>query len=123
MFDRILVVEDTADLLANIIDVLEMEGYSVTSASNGKEALRQLSKVHPNLIITDLLMPVMNGFDLISEIRKNAKMDNIVILVYSAMPAQESEKKVLALGANAYLKKPSTLEALVETVNKLIKKD
>lgn len=115
----ILVVEDTTDLLTSIVEVLHMEGYEVSHASNGREALSQLSILNPDLIITDLMMPEMNGFDFIGQVRENAKWKGILILVYSALPKNENEKKVLDLGADAYLKKPSTLEALVELVHQL----
>ena len=123
MTKKILVVEDTIDLRNNIIEVLTMEGYEVSGAVNGKEGLTLLKKMKPDLIITDLLMPKINGFDLIKQVRENTKWKNVPILVFSAMPAQENGEKILELGANAYLKKPSTLEVLVEVVNKLIKNE
>ncbi len=117
---QILIVEDTADLRHNIVEVLSMEGFTVSDSANGEEALVLLETINPDLIITDLLMPKMNGFDLIQNIRQNIQWKNIPILVFSATPPIENEKRVLELGANSYLKKPSTLEALVDVVNKLI---
>jgi DNA-binding response OmpR family regulator len=119
MASHILLVEDTADLRDNISEALSMEGYSVRSSGNGKQAIEQMMVNRPALIITDLLMPEMDGFELIKHIRGVHNWDDIAILVYSAMPPQETEKKVLTLGANLYLKKPSTLEALVDAVQKL----
>ena len=120
---RILIVEDTADLLAHIVELLRMEGYLVTAVSNGREALKLLAKIQPDLIITDLLMPEMNGFDFIGQVRGHAIWNKVPILVFSAMPPHENEKKVLELGANSYLKKPATLETLIEAVNKLINQE
>lgn len=119
MNKSILVVEDTADLRQNIVELLNMEDYVVIPACHGKEALTFLEKNTPDLIITDLLMPELNGFDLIIEIRKSNRLRHIPILVFTAMPPQENEEKVLKLGANSYLKKPSTLESLLEAVIKL----
>lgn len=115
-----MIVEDTVDLLANITSILKMEGYFVSSASNGKEALDILRNVRPDLIITDLLMPEMSGFELIRAVREEASFNTIPILVFSAMPPHEHEIKVIGLGANSYLKKPSTVESLVDTVHKLL---
>jgi DNA-binding response OmpR family regulator len=115
-----LIVEDTSDLRENLKELLAMEGFAVTCAVNGKEALKKLKNESPDLIITDLIMPGMDGFELIKYIRKNLKWNVIPILVFSAMPPVETEKKVIALGANSYLKKPSTLEIFVDAVNKLI---
>ena len=120
---HILVVEDTAILRENMIELLRMEEYVVSDAGHGKEALALLKKMKTDLIITDLLTPEMNGFDLIARVRENPKWNRIPILVFSAMPAHENEEKVLRMGANSYLKKPSTLDALLEAVRKLIHND
>ncbi|MEX1239191.1 MAG: response regulator [Cyclobacteriaceae bacterium] len=116
----IMVVEDTADLLAGIQELLQMEGYQVSAVRNGVRALKLLPMARPDLIITDLLMPEMNGFDLIRKVREETMWDAIPILVFSAMPAQENERIVFDLGANSYLKKPGTVEALLVAVNKLL---
>ncbi len=121
MPNKILLVEDTVDLRDNMIELLLMEGYEVSAAVNGEEAMTILKKFSPDLIITDLLMPKMDGFDFIRNVRDQKNWKKIPILVFSAMPSQGNEKKVLELGANAYLKKPSTLDALVEAVTKLVK--
>lgn len=120
MNKHILIVEDTKDLLANIQELLAMEGYDVWTANNGKEGLQVLNKVVPHLIITDLLMPILDGFEFIRCVRALPSLDHVPVLVFSAMPSEENEAKVLKLGANYYLKKPSTLEALLEAVTKLI---
>ena len=120
MPSRILLVEDTPDLMENIKESLAMEGYEVWAVSNGEKALAAMADANPNLIITDLLMPVMSGFELIKRIRENSDWKKIPILVFSAMPPLENEKKILELGANQYLKKPSTLTTLLDVVQKII---
>ena len=119
MCKRILVVEDTPDLMQNMKESLQMEGYEVWCATNGERALETIADAKPNLIITDLLMPVMNGFDFIKHIRKNHTWNDIPILVFSAMPPHENEKNIIELGADHYLKKPSTLDIFLDTVHKL----
>src|SRR5688572_9250415 len=123
MLKCIVVVEDTAALRASIVELLRMEEYNVSYANHGKKALELLEKIKADLIITDLLMPEMNGFDFIARVRENPKWKSTPILVFSAMPAHENEEKVLRMGANSYLKKPSTLDALLEEVKKLIQND
>jgi len=122
MTKQILLVEDTTDLRINMAELLTMEKFVVFEAGNGLEAMKLLERILPDLIITDLLMPIMDGFDLIRGVRGNPKYKSVAILVFSATPAHESEKIVLELGANAYLKKPSTLQNLISAVNKLIEK-
>jgi len=120
MNKRILLVEDTPDLMENIKESLAMEGYQVYAVSNGEKALAAMFDESPDLIITDLLMPVMNGFELIKRVRENLDWKKIPILVFSAMPPLENEKKILELGANHYLKKPSSLTTLLDVVKKII---
>jgi CheY-like chemotaxis protein len=120
MRKQVLVVEDTSDLRQNLKELLGLEGHDVTCVVNGNEALKNLKEAVPDLIITDLIMPVMDGFELIKQIRKNPEWGLIPILVFSAMPSPEMEKKVIELGANSFLKKPSTLDFFVEAVNNLI---
>jgi CheY-like chemotaxis protein len=125
MSKNILVVEDTVDLRANIVELLQMEGYSVSTAGHGKEGITLLQKINPapDMIITDLLMPEMNGFDFIARVRENTNWQHIPILVFTAMPPHENEEKVLQMGANSYLKKPCTLDAMLEAVKKIIEND
>jgi DNA-binding response OmpR family regulator len=123
MNKHVLVVEDTVDLRTNIIELLRMEDYLVSAAGHGKEALELLTEIEPDLIITDLLMPEMNGFDFIVRVRENAKYQAVPILVFTAMPPHENKKKVLQMGANSYLKKPSTLEELLEAVKNLLENE
>jgi DNA-binding response OmpR family regulator len=120
MAEHILVVEDTVDLRTNIVELLEMEGYVVSFAQNGKEAWARLARITPSLIITDLMMPEMNGFDFITRVRAHTPYKTIPVLVYTAMPPQENEKRVLEMGANFYLKKPSSLDALLEAVKNVL---
>lgn len=120
MDKSILVVEDTAVLQATMVEIFQLEGYTVYWADNGEEACTLLNEITPDLIITDLRMPKMDGYELIKRIRKNKDLQDTPILVFSAMPAGESEELVLQLGANSYLKKPSTLEDLLVAVNMMI---
>lgn len=120
MAKRILIVEDTKDLLTNMHELFLMEGFSVWTANNGKEGLAILNEAKPHIIITDLLMPLVNGFDFINSVRAQEAWKLVPILVFSAMPIKENEETLRKMGANSYLMKPSTLDNLLEAVNKLI---
>ena len=117
---KFLIVEDTEEIREFMYELLTMEGYSVTQASNGASALLHLEGDDTDFIITDLLMPEMSGFDLVKTVRKNNEWNRIPIMVFSAVASEESENRILCLGANVYLKKPSTVEELLAAVNKLI---
>lgn len=120
MTKRLLIVEDTKDLLTNMHELFLMEGFSVWTANNGKEGLAILNEAKPHIIITDLLMPLVNGFDFIDSVRAQEAWRLVPILVFSAMPIKENEEKLRKMGVNGYLMKPSTLDNLLNAVNKLM---
>lgn len=120
MVKRILLVEDTKDLLTNMEELFLMEGFSVWTANNGKEGLAILDEAKPHIIVTDLLMPLVNGFDFITRVRAQETWKHIPILVFSAMPIKENKDKLLKMGVNDYLMKPSTLDNLLDAVTKLM---
>ena len=118
MAKRILIAEDTPDLLDGMRESLTMEGYDVIASDNGETALKQLSEPLPNLIVTDLRMPVMDGFELIRRVRENPHWDGIPILVFSSMPIHEYETRAREIGANQFLIKPCSMEKFLHTVAK-----
>lgn len=118
----ILVVDDTPDLLANLQETLLMEGYEALIATQGEEALTLLQDHPVDLIITDLLMPVMDGFELIRELKANAKLASIPIIIFSAKPQAEVREQTLALGASRFVTKPSSLDLLLTSVSELVNK-
>ena len=121
MAKKILIVEDTADLLANLEDFLTMEGYTVVTAPNARRALNILETDIPDLVISDLMMHEMDGFALVQEMKKKPALKNIPVTIFSAKPLQEYEDTARALGVNCCIKKPSTLEHILATIHKLLK--
>ncbi|GHN02179.1 hypothetical protein WSM22_36680 [Cytophagales bacterium WSM2-2] len=119
MKKKILVVDDTPDLLQSLEELLLMEGYKVYVATNGVEGLKVLSTVTPDLIISDLLMPEMDGEKMISELRRDKKTKNIPVLVFSASP-YDKEKLANNMGAGDFLLKPSTPDIILEVVERLL---
>ena len=120
MKKRILVTDDTEDILTNLKEYLEMEDYEVDTARNGKEALAQVRQRMPDLIITDLLMNEMTGFELIKELKKIEAFRKIPVIVFSAKPIQ-GEEELAELGADRFVLKPSSPEVLVDNVAELLK--
>lgn len=120
MAKKILIVEDTADLLANLEDFLTMEGYTVVTAPNARRALHILDTDVPDLVISDLMMHEMDGFALVREMKKSPKLMHVPVTIFSAKPLQEYEDTARALGVECCIKKPSTLEHILETIQKLL---
>lgn len=104
----ILVVDDEAPLREFVADVLEEAGHQVLQASNGREALALLASAAPQLVVTDVMMPFVNGLELLQAMKTSASLAAIPVIL---MPATERRRAVTA-GADAVLEKPFTLEAL-----------
>lgn len=117
---RILIVDDTEAVLESLEEYLLMEGYEVVTAQNGLQALEMVLAQTPDLIITDLLMPEMDGLELIQALRKKKETTATPILVFSARPL-EPGKVASDLGANAFLLKPSAVETISDAVASLLK--
>ena len=117
---RILLVEDEEHLLKTIQLNLELEGYTVTSAINGIEALKEFRKAHFDLVILDVMLPEMHGFDVCEEIRK--ENTRVAILFLTAKSSGSDRVQGLKLGADDYLTKPFNLEELLLRVQILLKR-
>ncbi|HTF18509.1 MAG TPA: response regulator [Chryseolinea sp.] len=120
MSRKILLVEDTIDALVNLRDLLKMEGFEVITAENGSEAMYKFYLYTPDIIMTDLRMPKMDGFALIERIKKSDELRDIPIIVFSASATPENERKSLALGADLFLKKPCPTEVLLKSIYRLL---
>ena len=119
---KILIVEDEEILLNVLKDRFEAEGWEVTVAKNGEEAMTAINKASFELVLLDLLMPKKDGFQVLEEVRNNPELKNLPIIVLSNLGGDEDIKKALALGANDYfVKTQHPMSEVVEKVNMLIK--
>ena len=109
----ILVIEDNPDILENIIEFLEMEGYRILSAKEGVEIAR---KFIPDLIICDVLMQEMDGHEVLHSLMESAKTNEIAFIFSTSMSENVDRAEALDLGADDYLVKPFELETLLSMV-------
>ena len=119
---KILYIEDEL-VMQNIVGrILTREGYEVDVASNGKEAIQFLleSTIHYDLVITDIMMPYANGFEIISKIKNNNSQNKIPIIVISSVGNEDSILEAFKLGADDFLKKPIMAGELLIRVKRLI---
>lgn len=112
----ILVVEDEIDLRENIVDMLSTNGYAVIEAEDGQVGLQQLQKSTPELVICDLMMPNMNGYQMLAEMRKIPGKDTTPFIFLTAISERASFRQGMELGADDYLTKPFTYPELMAAV-------
>lgn len=112
----ILVVEDNRTILENTTELLEMEGYSVITATNGKEGYSKVLKFLPDLIVSDIWMPEMDGFELLKTLGTHADLKNIPLIFFSAKSEKKDIKKGIDMGAYDFIVKPSDLSDLLVSI-------
>ena len=122
MSHKVLIIEDDDFLRSLAVTKLEKEGFAVTMAANGQEGLAQVATTAPDLIILDLMLPIMSGFDVLKELKASDATKNIKVIVFSNLGEESDIKTCLDLGANDYLVKANfTLDELVEKIKELLK--
>jgi DNA-binding response OmpR family regulator len=119
MGTRVLVVDDHAETVRVISDVLTREGFSVISARNGKECLSKAEAEHPDVIILDVMMPVMDGLKALRALRENPGTRALPVIV---LTVRDQSGDVLAgwmAGADLYINKPCRIDELVAAVRRM----
>ena len=117
----LLVVEDIPDILNLLQATLEFKGYRVVTAREGNEALEAIGKERPLLIITDILMPKMDGFSLVHQLRLNPETRDIPVVFLSATyVAPEDKTFALNLGVIRFIEKPVDFDQFLPTISELI---
>jgi CheY-like chemotaxis protein len=111
---KILIVDDHEENRAVVVDLLSPLGFKVESAKNGCEGLEKALSFQPDVIIVDLIMPNMDGFELIRQLRQYTKLKEKIIIASSASVYEKDRRKSLTAGSNAFLPKPIQVEKLFE---------
>ncbi len=119
---KILIVEDEKDIRESLKDLLEMKGFEVLTAMNGKEALFVASTQKPDLILSDIMMPEINGIELLKIIQQNNDLIDIPFIFLTAKVDNESIRNGMNLGADDYLTKPVKKNELLDVIKKRLEK-
>ena len=116
MSKRILVVEDQEDTRRILRDLLGSAGYELTEAENGEEALAALAKQQPDLILMDIQLPIMDGYEATRRIRTNPDLKSVPIIAVTSHALAGDEEKALTAGCNGYVSKPYSPRDLLAKV-------
>ena len=117
----ILVVEDVPNILELVAVTLRFKGYEVVTSTNGEEALERIAEQRPALVVTDILMPKLDGFALMYKLRKNPETNSIPVIFLSATYVTPEDKAfALSLGAARFLEKPVDTEEFLLTIAEVL---
>lgn len=119
---RILVVEDERDIAALVAYHLTRGGYRVSTAASGDEALEFVSHERPDLMVLDLMLPGMSGYDVLSELKRRGGSEDMPVIVLTARREEPDRVKGLELGADDYLTKPFSPQELVLRVGAVLRR-
>jgi two-component system chemotaxis response regulator CheY len=110
----VLVVDDDESILESVAEILDMEGYAVEVAADGAEALRQIERTQPSVVLLDMRMPVLDGWGVVRSLKEQGR--SVPILVMTA--AQDARKWAEEVGAAGYVAKPFDLPDLLDAVER-----
>ena len=116
----VLVVDDITTNITLIKALLKGKNYEVLVAQSGTQALEIAQQQHPDLILLDIMMPIMDGYEVLARLRSDEKTKDIRIVILSALANESDIKNAMELGADAYLTKPVIAQKLYETLEKYI---
>ena len=117
---KVLVVEDNALNLKLFCDLLRVHGFIAEPVRDGREAVAYARAFQPDLIIMDIQMPHVTGYELILELKADEELRRIPVMAVTAYAGREDEDRIRAAGADAYVSKPISLMRFMEAVNALV---
>ena len=120
MNNTILLIEDKAGLLDTVQSLLELHDYQVITATNGKEGIQLAKTHHPDLVISDIYMPVLNGYQLLEQFQQDEELSKIPVIILSAKTGEEEVNLAYQKGASGYITKPFLFTSLHENIKKLL---
>jgi DNA-binding response OmpR family regulator len=117
---RILLVDDEPSIVKMVGKRLEVEGFELLVAVDGQEALAKAKADQPDLIILDLMLPKLNGYEVCTMLKQDTRYQKIPILLFTAKAQEKDEKLGMECGADAYVRKPFRAQELLEKIRALL---
>ena len=120
---KVLVIEDNQDVRENIADIIELENYKVITAENGKIGVEKAFQNVPDIIICDIMMPELDGYDVFKHLSVNPKMASVPFVFLTAKAEKEDMRKGMNLGADDYLTKPFSTRDILKRVQEMMNEE
>ncbi len=120
---KVMIVDDDPSIVVALEFLMEQNGYEVQVARSGEEAIESIPKFQPDLILLDIMLPGIDGYEVCEILRLKPQWRGIRVVFLTAKGSEEDIARGLVLGADAYIVKPFTNQDVVDTVNGLIKGD
>ena len=117
---KVLIADDEPNILISLEYLMKREGYAVSVARDGQEAIDAILRERPDLVLLDVMMPVKTGYEVCHEVRATDAVKDTLILMLTAKGRETDLAKGLALGANAYMTKPFSTKELVSRVRGML---
>lgn len=121
--NKILLVEDSKTASAVLKEVLENEGHSVFLAGDGVTGVALARREKPDLVLLDLLLPKLNGYEVCNTLKRDSSTRHIPVLIISTLDSPESLEKVRSCGATNFMKKPYNLDDLLREIDRLLRRE
>jgi len=118
--NKVIFIEDNLEIRENTVEILELAGYSTCTAADGNEGLAVIAKQSPDIILCDIHMPNMNGFEVFWSIKADSTVSNIPFVFVTASAEKKEMESALSLGADGYICKPFDSNELLELVFRLL---
>lgn len=119
---RVLVVDDERSIVETLVYNLEKQGFETSTASNGREALQKAQAQVPDVVILDLMLPIMDGLQVCRQIRSDSRLNNVRILMLTARGDETDEIVGFNMGADDYVAKPFRMRSMIERVKALLRR-
>jgi len=117
---RVLIVDDEPNIVTALEFLLEKRGYQVKVAANGEDALAEVAAFRPDLVLLDVMMPKVSGYEVCQRMRADPRWQGIKIVMLSAKGREVEVSKGMSLGADLYVTKPFSSAELVATIDRLL---
>ncbi len=119
MSTRVLIAEDEPNIIESLKFIFSREGWDVTAVMDGRAAMQRLQADPPDVIILDVMLPLLNGFEILKQVRANPKLYKLPVIMLTAKGQTQDRQTALEIGANLFVTKPFSNKEVVENVRRL----